>query len=119
MAKLQIPPAVPYYDIGAAIEAIDPEIEYVCQGDTYSTIEWIKGGPIEYADIKAKQLELLTKYESDYAKLSYSRQRDREYPTIADQLDSLYHDLVAGKLDATGEWAKSIKAVKDKYPKGG
>ena len=36
---------------------------------------------------------------------------------IAEQLDQLYHDMTAGKLDATGEWHKSIKAIKDKYPK--
>ena len=35
------------------------------------------------------------------------------YGTIGDQLDLLYKDMVAGKLDTTGEWAKAIKAVKD------
>ena len=29
----------------------------------------------------------------------------------------LYKDLVAGKLDATGEWAKMVKKVKDDNPK--
>ena len=40
-----------------------------------------------------------------------------KYDTLSNQLDMLYHDLVAGKLDATGEWAKHIKAVKDANPK--
>lgn len=35
------------------------------------------------------------------------------YGDIGEQLDLLYKDLVAGKVDATGEWAKKIKAVKD------
>ena len=35
------------------------------------------------------------------------------YGDIGDQLDLLYKDIVAGKLDTTGEWAKKIKAVKD------
>ena len=39
------------------------------------------------------------------------------YGDIGDQLDLLYKDLVAGKVDATGEWAKKIKAVKDANPK--
>ena len=39
------------------------------------------------------------------------------YGTIGDQLDLLYKDMVAGKLDTTGEWAKAIKAVKDDHPK--
>jgi hypothetical protein len=29
----------------------------------------------------------------------------------------LYKDMVAGKLDTTGEWAKLIKSVKDANPK--
>jgi hypothetical protein len=40
-----------------------------------------------------------------------------KYDTLSNQLDMLYHDLVAGKLDATGEWAKHIKSVKDANPK--
>ena len=43
--------------------------------------------------------------------------RLRAYKTIPDQLDQLYHDITAGKLDATGEWYKAIKKVKDDNPK--
>ena len=43
--------------------------------------------------------------------------RERAYGTIGDQLDLLYKDMLAGKLDTTGEWAKAIKAVKDDNPK--
>jgi hypothetical protein len=39
------------------------------------------------------------------------------YATIGDQLDMLYKDIVAGKLDTTGTWATHIKAVKDANPK--
>ena len=42
---------------------------------------------------------------------------DRTYPALSEQLDLLYKDILAGKVDATGEFAKSIKAVKDAYPK--
>jgi len=44
--------------------------------------------------------------------------RKNEYPELKEQLDLLYKDLVAGKVDATGEWAKKIKKVKDDNPKG-
>ena len=47
----------------------------------------------------------------------YKLNRKKEYKSLADQLDQLYHDMTAGKLDATGEWHKAIKAVKDKYAK--
>ena len=43
--------------------------------------------------------------------------RKAAYGDIGDQLDLLYKDMVAGKLDTTGEWAKAIKAVKDANPK--
>ncbi len=41
---------------------------------------------------------------------AYKDSRRAEYPSIVDQLDTLYH----GGYDA---WKASIKAVKDKYPK--
>ncbi len=44
--------------------------------------------------------------------------REREYKDFGYQLDLLYHDMTAGKLDNTGEWHKHIKAVKDANSKG-
>ena len=35
------------------------------------------------------------------------------YGDIGEQLDLLYKDIVADKLDTTGEWAKKIKSIKD------
>ena len=42
---------------------------------------------------------------------------DTIYPTIGDQLDNLYKDVVAGTLTTSGAFATAIKATKDKYPK--
>jgi len=39
------------------------------------------------------------------------------YASFGDQLDMLYKDIVAGKLDTTGTWATHIKEVKDANPK--
>ena len=44
--------------------------------------------------------------------------RGNEYKELKEQLDLLYHDMVADKGDKTGEWFKHIKAVKDANPKG-
>ena len=41
---------------------------------------------------------------------SYKSKRRAEYPSIEDQLDTIYHSGVAG-------WKTKIKAIKDKYPK--
>ena len=64
---------------------------------------------IEQSKVDAARTEL--------AKLDYQGKRQREYPSIGDQLDDLYKDIQAGKGDATGEFAKAIKTIKDKYPK--
>jgi hypothetical protein len=45
-----------------------------------------------------------------YDDAAYQRNRVAEYPSIADQLDDIYHN----GIDA---WKATIKAVKDKYPK--
>ena len=47
---------------------------------------------------------------------SYKRPRLDEYPSLREQLDMIYHEIENGKLDKTGSFYKSIKAVKDKYP---
>lgn len=42
---------------------------------------------------------------------SYINKRIAEYPSFADQFDTIFHD----GLDA---WKAQIQAIKDKYPKG-
>ena len=50
--------------------------------------------------------------------LIFKNRKGEGYPTIGDQLDLLYKDMTAGKLDTTGEWHKAIKKVKEvDYPK--
>ena len=48
---------------------------------------------------------------------SYKSKRRGSYDSLANQLDMLYKDIVAGNLDTTGTWATHIKAVKDAIPK--
>ena len=50
-------------------------------------------------------------------KLNYRVERLDAYPSIGDQLDNLYRDILAGKLDSTGDFVKAIKSVKDANPK--
>ena len=52
------------------------------------------------------------------AELTIIQNRQDAYDSITDQLDKLYHDMTAGKLDVTGEWHKAVKKVKDDNPKG-
>tara|TARA_Y100000816_G_scaffold167361_1_gene119957 strand:+ start:1265 stop:1591 length:327 start_codon:yes stop_codon:yes gene_type:complete len=59
--------------------------------------------------------------DAEAAAIKYQRDRTRDgsttYASFGDQLDMLYKDIVAGKLDTTGTWATHIKAVKDANPK--
>ena len=51
-----------------------------------------------------------TTLDAEAAAIAYQGQRKAEYPSIEDQLDTIYHSGVAG-------WKTTIKAIKDKYPK--
>ena len=91
-----------------SILAINPNAQVTVDEDDVKQIKWHNDTtPIAEADILAKQAELQT----DYDNKEYQRNRASEYPSIAEQLDDLYHNGIDG-------WKKNIKAVKDKYPKG-
>ena len=91
-----------------AILAINSNAEVVVLENDVKQITWHNGTkPISEEDILNKQKELQTAYENN----KYQRDRAEAYPSIVDQLDDLYHNGIDG-------WKKTIKAVKDKYPKG-
>ena len=48
--------------------------------------------------------------QAAYDAKAYQRSRANEYPSMADQLDDIYHN----GIDA---WKATIKTTKDKYPK--
>jgi len=62
-----------------------------------------------------------TTLDAEAAAVKYKTDRTTNgstvYNSLGDQLDMLYKDIVAGKLDTTGTWATHIKAVKDANPK--
>ena len=76
-----------------------------------------KSVTLEQSKIDTARTELNT----EAAKVKYKTDRttngSKTYDTIGNQLDMIYADLVAGKLDTTGTWATHIKAVKDANPK--
>ena len=72
---------------------------------------------LEQSKIDAARVTL----DSEAAAVKYKTDRTTDgsttYDTIVNQLDMLYADMLAGKLDTTGTWATHIKAVKDANPK--
>jgi len=90
-----------------AIKSINPNAEFKIDNDNIDNITWLnETTPISNEDILAKQTELQTAYDAK----QYQRNRVAEYPSIADQLDDIYHN----GIDA---WKATIKITKDKYPK--
>ena len=90
-----------------AITAINPDAKVSITSGDIKQIQWHNTTPIAEKDILAKQKELQAEYDAN----KYQRDRAEAYPPIEDQLDDLYHNGIDG-------WKTTIKAVKDKYPKG-
>ena len=80
---------------------------------TIDAIEWKDG----HTTTDEENTQITNEYNRLVTLENYQEPRRKAYKSIPDQLDQLYHDMVAGKLDSTGEWAKSIKVVNDDNPK--
>ena len=89
------------------IKSINPDAQFNYTEEDINSIEWLnETTPISKSDIEAKQAELQTAYDNN----KYQRDRAKEYPSIVDQLDDIYHNGIDG-------WKATIKVTKDKYPK--
>ena len=105
--------------------ALDHEAIYKAYAGTVVTIDDSAGAfdkdgksvTLEQSKIDTARTELNT----EAAKVKYKTDRTTNgstvYSSFGDQLDMLYKDMLAGKLDTTGTWATHIKAVKDANPK--
>jgi hypothetical protein len=89
-----------------ALHSLRPGANWVIYGDTLKWADNKQTQPTE-EEIAMEISRLQTEYDNK----EYQRKRFAEYPSIRDQLDTIFH----GGLDA---WKAQIQAVKDKYPKG-
>ena len=80
-----------------AILATNPQVTVIRGDDAFDA----QGNPVTYNEATVQAYIVANAYKG---------LRQAEYPSIADQLDTLYHS----GLDA---WKAQIKTVKDKYPK--
>ena len=88
-----------------ALQSLKPGAEWVLRGDV---LEWLDSKQTE-PTTEALAAEV-TRLQGVYDGNKYQRDRAAEYPSIADQLDDIYHNGVDG-------WKATIKTTKDKYPK--
>ena len=96
-----------------AIIKIHPEVTTI-NGDFEA---WDKNGDLVTID-ETKVEEEVKRLQADYDSKQYQRDRQVEYPDLPEQLDMLFHAIDAGALDKTSAFYTTLKAVKDKYPKG-
>jgi len=94
-----------------SIIKLNPDAQVTVFEDDINRIVWSDGNPtnITNEQILAKQTEL----KADYDAKKYQRDRKKEYPAIADQLDMQYWDQVNG----TTTWKDAIAKVKTDNPK--
>ena len=81
-----------------AIYALYPQTAYIRGEDAFDAND----NPVQYDKVAVQA------YIDANA---YKYQRAAEYPSFADQFDTIYHD----GIDA---WKEQINTIKEKYPKG-
>jgi len=105
--------------------ALDHEAIYKAYEGTVVSIDDTAGAfdkdgnsvTLEQSKIDTARTELNTAAAAVKYKTDRTTDGSTVYASLGDQLDMLYKDMVAGKLDTTGTWATHIKAVKDANPK--
>ena len=70
----------------------------------------------EHKDIKVEN-DTLVLVEREPPVLGYKVLRAKEYPSIKEQLDMIWHAIDEDKLDRTSDFYLRLKAVKDEFPK--
>ena len=76
-------------------------------GDEYSGITWVSEPTFTEEEFNAEVKRLETEWTAN------QYQRDRQYPSIGDQLDMQYHD----QLNGTTTWKDAVAKVKADNPK--
>ena len=94
-------------EISDALHVLRPNSKWGV-GETYESIDW---QDIEQTLPTRQEIEAeIAEQQAAADALFYQRQRKAEYPSIADQLDLLYHEGYDG-------WKAVIDVIKNKYPK--
>lgn len=96
-------------DYFKAILELRPGSRFSIEGSDYSTLWWSDDnelGPPTEAEVLAEAERLHVEFTNN----QYQRDRAKAYPSIQDQLDTLYHQGYDG-------WKEEINKVKEKYPK--
>lgn len=93
-----------------AIKALQPYAQFSVKNNDYSTLEWYDDPTVIPIPTREEVEAEIARQAAEYTANEYQRKRAEAYPSIADQLDTIFHQ----GLDV---WKAQIQAVKDRYPK--
>ncbi len=97
------------FTIADALQSLRPSGGWSLRGDTYEGLWWSDDNILPPPTEEEIELEI-ERLKEEYDNLEYQRLRKKEYPSIEDQLDMIYHQGIEG-------WKREIDKVKNKYPK--
>jgi hypothetical protein len=98
-------------DITQAILSLRPGASWSISGDDYETLWWSDENDLPPPTEEEVQVEI-ERLQAEYDNNQYQRDRASAYPSIEDQLDTLYHQGYDG-------WKAMVDEVKNQYPKPG
>ena len=98
-------------DITHALQSLRPGASWSILGEDYEALQWSNENDLPPPTEEEVNQEI-ERLQQVYNNNQYQRDRKAEYPSIEEQLDTLYHQGYDG-------WKVSIDEVKNKYPKPG
>jgi hypothetical protein len=101
-----------------ALKLITPDSGYAIHGDMYDYdgLVWMDDNTEK--PTREQVTETLNFLQKEYESVMYKEQRKDKYPSIPDQLDTLWHMMDDGTIPGKdSKWYNDILDVKNKYPK--
>jgi hypothetical protein len=92
-----------------ALHSLRPGAQWSLNGNNYDGLIWFDGNELSIPTKEEVQSEVEI-LQAEYEHNQYQRDRASAYPSIQDQLDTLYHQGYDG-------WKAMVNEVKNKYPK--
>lgn len=96
------------YNLAAALMSLRPGAAWSLIGENYTGLEWLDETQTKPTLEECE--DEMVRLKAEYDQKQYQRDRKAEYPSITDQLDTLYHQGYEG-------WRSQIEEIKLRYPK--
>ena len=96
------------YDLPSALASLRPGSAWSLNGEEYSGLNW--QDPNTVPPTEAECQAEMSRLKAAYNAKQYQRNRALAYPSVKDQLDTLFHAGYEG-------WRAEIQRIKDQYPK--